>query len=117
MATSVHSPHEQFYFSTVTVKVTGCPAQPLTGVTGVTVTVPVVGPATLAAVKAMLPVPVVASLVAGLLFVQLKTAPGVPLKATLTGFPPQTVTSGGVLTVVLGRAVTVHVSPSPLQSP
>ena len=60
-------------------------------------------------VKLILPVPEVAdSPIAGLLFVQLNTAPVVPVKLTATGWPEHTLTLAGA--VIVGGALTVKVT-------
>lgn len=62
---------------------------------GVTLTVPVVSTPTLAAVKAILPVPLVPRPMAVLLFVQAKVAPEVPVNVVATGLPAQASTAAG----------------------
>ena len=74
---------------TVRVKFWGAPVHPLA--TGVTVMLPVVLAATLAAVKPMFPLPVAPKPMAVLLFVQLNAGPPLPLKTTSTCSPLHTV--------------------------
>ena len=86
---------------TVIVNVCGVPEQPF--ITGVTVMVDISVVATVADVKeAISPVPLAASPVAVLSFVQLNVAPDVPTKAMLLTEPPvQTAISVGSLTTGL----------------
>lgn len=96
---------------TVMVKVCGVPGQPdIVGVTVIVATTGVV-PAFVAVNAAILPVPLAAKPMLGVLFVQLKVAPAVPLKVTAVVFAPaQTIWSVGSVTVGVGVTVTWWVS-------
>ncbi len=97
----------------VMVKVLSWPGQPFSF--GVTVNVAVSGPGEKLAVKVMLPVPEADSPMAGLSLVQSNMAPGVPLKLTTTGSPPQAIISAGLLTTGSGSTSIVKVSGVPMQ--
>lgn len=102
---------------TVTVKFTGVPVQPLAD--GVTLMVAIIGLAdVLTAVKPLiLPVPLPARPMDGVLLVQLKVEPAtvlVKFKA-FTGAPLQTITFAGTVTVGVGFTVMVKVCAVPAQ--
>lgn len=91
---------------TVMVKFCAMPGQPFS--LGVTITVPVVGMVTVAALKLMSPVPLAPRPMLVLVFVQLNVGLTVPSKITLTGSPEQTVWLGGSITVGVGLMVMVN---------
>ncbi len=97
----------------VMVKLTGLPVQlPSVGVTVMVATSWVV---TAALVKLMFPAPEAARPMAVLEFVQLRVAPVLPLRFTLTTCPPQAVALAGVLAVGEGLTVMVKVWAGPVQ--
>ena len=101
---------------TVMVNVCGVPGQPAK--LGVTVMVAVTGDtvALVAVNAAILPEPLAAKPILGVLFVQLNVAPTVPLKLTAAiGYPAQTVWSAGSVTVGNGLTVMVNVCGVPGQ--
>ncbi len=89
----------------VMTKFCGVPVQPPR--LGVTLMFPVVTTPTLAALKAMFPVPLAPKPMAVLLFVQAKVAPEVPVNVVATGLPAQAPTATGRSTI--GAAMTVMV--------
>ena len=89
------------------------PVQPLA--LGVTVMVPVVGTVTLAAVKAMSPMPLFPRPMLVFEFNQLKVGLPAPVNATATGLPAHTLISGGSATVGLGFTVMVKLTGGPGQ--
>lgn len=100
---------------TVIVKVCAAPAQE--PICGVTVMVAVVVTATFAVVKFKSPAPLAGKPMAGLLFVQAKVAPAVPLKLAVAATPPQRVWLAGALIVGAGLTVMVNVCAGPGQAP
>lgn len=88
----------------------GVPEQPFA--MGITTTVAL--PA-LVVLKLILPLPVAANPMAGFEFVQLKVAPEVPEKFTVTDCPTQAVTSAGSVIEGAGLTVMVKVRGWPLQ--
>lgn len=101
---------------TVMVKVFGSPGQecPPLAFSGVTVMVAVSCWSTLTVVKFRLPVPEAGKPIAGLEFVHVNVAPLPPLKLTLTGEPPHTLTSEGwFMDGGTGRTVTFQVCELP----
>ena len=76
----------------VRLKVSGIPVQPPRD--GMTIILPVVSTGKLAAVNAILPVPLAPSPIVVLLFVQEKVAPEVPVKDNITVVSAQKLVSG-----------------------
>ena len=102
---------------TVIVKVTGVPVQPLA--VGVTVIVAVIGDevALVAVNEAMLPAPLAAKPIAGLLLVQLNVVPATaPVKViAVVVAPAQSVWLATAFTVGVGLTVIVKVTGVPVQ--
>ena len=100
---------------TRTLKVMGAPVQELK--LGVTVICAVCGVVTKAAFTSKLPVPLVGNPIAGLLFVQVNVAEGVPSMVTLSGAPAQTACGPGSFTLGADTIENVKVSTGPGQGP